>query len=198
MSDTIAQVDTPNPAAMWTISALAERDAVSKQAASKKVRKLAADHGLVVERDGKDRIVKFNVVQFDMLRERFGDPAHAQARKEKPAKAAPSENSFEEARRQNAWLDAERSRLALDEAKGRLIVADTVREAIAAAGDAIAAVIDRLPNAADDLAAAVARDGGHGARVALTKEAARLRAEVAAALRNAQPGGATEQGGAQT
>jgi hypothetical protein len=49
----------------------------------------------------------------------------------------------------------------------------------------IAGVLDRLPNAADDLAAAVARDGVHGARVGLAKETTRLRSEIAATLRNA-------------
>ena len=39
--------------------------------------------------------------------------------------------------------------------------------------------VDRLPNAADDLAAAVAREGSHGLRVALKDLAVKLRGELA-------------------
>lgn len=200
LSDRADLLSEPNPAVMWSPLQVAERDGVSKQAVARKARQLAERHGLTVERDTVGRIKKFNVVQYDQLRGKLDDPAHRQAGKAKPAPASavPAADSYDEARRQNAWLDAERSRLALDEARGRLVPVDGVRDAISAAGDAIAAVIDRLPNAADDLAAIVGRDGAHGARVELTKEAARLRTEIAAALRNALGGAPADQGGDRT
>lgn len=186
-TDLLAAAAEPHDAVMWTPQQIADRDGTSKQAVTAKARKLATDHGLIVERDGRDRIIKLNVVQFDKLRGKFADPSHAQAPKAKTAKAAPAADSRDEAMRLQAWTDAERSRLALDELKSQLLRADKINAAVDAAGDAIANIIDRLSNSADDLAAAVARDGSHGLRVALTAEAVRLRREIAAALRGIAP-----------
>lgn len=170
---------------MWSLDQVAERDGVSKQAVSKKVKRLV-DAGLVVERDERGRVAKFNVVQYDLLRGRLDDPAQKRAPKTAAEPAKPAADSYDEARRTQAWLAAERERLALDEMKGRLVPVDQVRDAFATVGGIIAAVIDRLPNAADDIAAEVAKSGGHGARVALANEAARLRTEIADALHNAR------------
>jgi DNA-binding transcriptional ArsR family regulator len=194
LTDLIAPVDAPHAAALWTIAQVADRDGISKQAVSKKVRRLADAHGLYVERDAQGRVVKLNVVQYDQLRGRLDDPAHKQAPKKADPAPAPAADSYDEARRTQAWLAAERERLTLDELKRNVVRVAEVREAHADAGGIIAGTLDRLPNIADDLAAAVARDGSHGARVALTKEAARLRAEIADALRKAMT--AIEKGGA--
>jgi hypothetical protein len=173
----------PHAAVMWTVKQVAERDQISKQAVSKRARRYAYQHGLIVERDAQDRIVKLNVVQYDQLRGRFGDPAQVRAKAEpKAEQKPPAEDSLDEARRTQAWLDAERSRLALDEAKGRVVSVDAVRAVIAEAAEIVANIIDRLPNAADALAPEVAKTGAHGLRIGLTKEAHRMRDEIAKAL----------------
>jgi hypothetical protein len=52
----------PPRAVMWTVSEIAARDGVSKQAVSKKVGALV-DIGLTVERDEQGRVKKLNVVE---------------------------------------------------------------------------------------------------------------------------------------
>ena len=183
-NDLLAPLDDAHDAVMWTAQQIADRDKISKQAVTKQVRRLADEHGLAVERDGRGRITKLNVVQYDALRQRFGDASKVQAPKQPKAEARmPAADSRDEAMRRSAWIEAERARLSLDELTGKLVRVADIAAAIAACGEAIAEIIDRLPNAADDLAAAVARDGSHGLRQALAGEAHRLRVEIANKLK---------------
>ena len=172
-------------AVMWTAAQVAARDKISKQAVTRRVRDYAVNHGLRVARNHKGSILAFNVVEYDHLRGRYGDPSKTQVPKadplDEPIAVAPNE-TYDEARRQQAWLDAERSRLALDEAKGRLVPVDAVRDAITTAGGIIASILDRLPNAADDLAQIVAREDNHATRNWLASEAVRMRKEIVTAL----------------
>lgn len=171
-------VDAPR-AVMWTVRQVADRDGVSKQAVSKKVRELVEKHGLSVERDAQGRVVALNVAEYDHLRGRYGDPSKAQApRQADVPQTAPSE-SYDEALRQKTWHEAERRRLEVEELKGKLVRVDEVEHAVAESGAAIARIIDRLPAAADDLAAAVAREGTHGLRVALKGLANGMRESIA-------------------
>lgn len=166
---------------MWTVKQVADRDGVSKQAVSKKVKDLVERHGLAVERDGQGRVVALNVAEYDHLRGRYGDPSKVQAPRQMDAPPPPSE-SYDEALRQKTWHEAERRRIELEEMKGRLVPVAAVENIVAESGAAIASVIDRLPSSADDLAAAVARDGSHGLRVALKKLANAMREEIAKKL----------------
>ncbi|MBS7737038.1 hypothetical protein [Chelatococcus composti] len=152
---------------------------MSKQAVSKKVKELVEKHGLSVERDAQGRVVALNVAEYDHLRGRYGDPSKAQApRQADVPQTAPSE-SYDEALRQKTWHEAERRRLEVEELKGKLVRVDEVEHAVAESGAAIARIIDRLPAAADDLAAAVAREGTHGLRVALKGLANGMRESIA-------------------
>jgi hypothetical protein len=173
---------TAPSAVMWTISQVAERDAVSKQAVSKKVRALAEKHGLTVERNSRGHITRLNVAEYDHLRGRLDDPSKAQ----RPPPIAPAEaprgETYEEALRQKTWTEAERSRLNLAEQKRDLVRVAAIGQAAQQCAESIVAIIDRLPTAADDLAEAVARDGVHGLRVSLKGIAQRMRSDVAAAL----------------
>jgi DNA-binding transcriptional ArsR family regulator len=182
-------VDAPR-AVMMTISQLAERDGVSKQAASKMVRRLADDNGLSVERDAQGRIAALNVAHYDMLRGRYADPSRAQsqapAAARRPAAALGREiadtESYDEALRQKTWHEAERRRLDLEVQKGKLVPVEDVLRALDIAGETIARALDRLPNIADDIAAAVSREGVHGARTLLRQQVARQRQACADAL----------------
>jgi len=174
-------VDAPRTV-MWSVSQIAERDGVSRQAVSKKVKTLVERHGLTVERDGQGRIQAVNVAEYDHLSGRYGDPSKAQAPRKNEAQDLPKSESYDEALRQKTWHEAERRRIELDELKKRLVRVDALLDAIARVGEDIVRVIDRLPNATDDLAAAVAREGAHGLRVGLKNVAARMRQDVAQAL----------------
>jgi len=173
-------------AVMWTIGKIAERDGVSKPAVSKKVKELVEQHGLAVERDAQGRVATVNVVQYDRLRGRTDDPSKAQAPGRiaaSLASAAPATESYNEALRQKTWHEAERGRLALAELKGQLVRTDKLDAISRSIGEEIAAIIDRLPNETDSLAAAVAREGSHGLRVSLKELAFRLRRDIADRLR---------------
>jgi hypothetical protein len=182
------EVDAPPPRSgeaprtvMWSVSQIAARDAVSKQAVSKKVRDLL-EHGLKVERDPQGRVIAVNVVEYDRLRGRTDDPSKAQAPGRQAPPLLPLGESYDEALRQKTWHEAEKRRLELAELKGELIRTERVADAIVNCGSAIAKICDRLPNAADDLAAALSRGGVHALRVALKDIARAQRAEIADAL----------------
>jgi len=174
-------VDAPR-AVMWTVSRVAERDGVSKQAVSKKVRALAEKHGLSVNRDGQGRIVSFNVAEYDHLRGRFDDPSKSQAPAKTDTPASNQSETYDEAVRQKTWLEAEKRRLELAEIKGELVRVGKVTDAVVRSFEQINRIIDRLPSATDELAAAVAKDGGHGLRVALKNLSGRMRGDIADAL----------------
>lgn len=185
LTEATTTVDAPR-AVMWSISQIASRDGVSKQAVSKRVRDLAGRHGLAVERSPQGAIVAVNVAEYDHLRGRFDDPSKAQAPR-RPSPTAPQDpagpnESYDEALRQKTWHEAEKRRLELEELAGGLVKVDEVNAAMDEAVERINLAVDRLPNAADDLAAAVAREGSHGLRVALKDLAVKLRAELADAF----------------
>lgn len=175
---------TVSDALMMSAADVAKRDGVSKQAVSKKVRTFADKHGLEVQRGPRNAIVAFNVAQYDVLRERLDDPSKAQ--RSPPPEADPPpparRESYDEALRQKTVIETERSRLRLAEEKGELIRVATLADAIADCGAEISKIIDQLPGAADDLAAALGRDGVHGLRVTLKSIAQKVRVDVAAAL----------------
>lgn len=152
---------------LWTIPQIAERDRVSKQAVSKAVKGLIEKHKLSHQKDGRGRVAAVNIAEYDHLRGFFSDPSRSQA--PKPAEIPTLESqstSRDEADRQSAWLVAERRRIELGEMKGDLIRKDRVIEAAVACADAFRATVN-LQSHADDLAAAVARDGVRGLRVML-------------------------------
>jgi hypothetical protein len=184
---TLPGLSQPPRAVMLTVSEVAERDRVSKQAVSKKVKELIG-LGLTVERDSRGFVSKLNVVEYDRLRGRTDDPSKAQApgRADKGAGAAAKppedEDSYKEALRTKTWHESERLRLDLEERRGSLVSVDSVTDAIVSCAGSITAIVDRLPNAADDLVAAVSREGVHGVRVELKKLASRLRSDIAEAM----------------
>lgn len=175
---------------MATPAEIAARDGVSKQAITKTVRRLADEHALPVERDGRDRIVKFSVAHYDHLRgayansakvnaSRESEPASPAARPGAPSQPPPSGTSRDEALRQQAWLQVGRERLRRQEEAGKLVRRDRVDAALAECGQEIRAVVGRLPNKADDLALIVSREGVHGLRSMLRTIAFELGTEIA-------------------
>lgn len=167
---------------MMTLSEIAARDGISRQAISKTVRELVEKHDKIpVDRDGRGRIVRVSVAHIDHYRDKFQNPAKVLASRPSPSEAKPKrddappvdadENSFEEARRRNEWLRYSRLKLEHDEACGRLINADTVAAALDSLGREAQAIIARLPNHADDLSVPFAKEGVHGLRTGLREVA---------------------------
>ena len=100
----------------------------------------------------------------------------------------------EQARR-TAYL-ADLAHIELQERLGRLTSVDELRAAATRAAEEIVGVIERLPLAADDLAAALSLDGVHGLRVSLRATARRMRDEIAASLTHVVPRAPSEGTGA--
>jgi DNA-binding Lrp family transcriptional regulator len=182
-----------SPMIMWTITEIARRDGISKQAVSKAVRRLVEGGDLPVERNGAGNIVRVSVAHYDHARERFSDPS----RLSQPATVAPpidpteaaasrgqprATDSFDEARRQEMWLRVSREKLRRQEAAKLLVRADLLAEALGHSGRTISAVIARLPNRADDLALALSQEGVHGVRTKLREIAFDLATQIADAL----------------
>lgn len=171
-------------AVMLSIPQIAERDGVSKQAVSRKVKQLVEDHGLAVERDNQGRVALINAAQYDFLRNRYADPSKAQA----PRAGAPAEEaaavgeSYDEALRQKTWITTEQERLKLGEMRGALVKKAELVEAVTRCGAEIAQIERRDIASADDLALIALREGANGIRRALKAAADRRCAEIADAL----------------
>ncbi len=175
---------------MMTLSEIAERDGISRQAISKTVRELVDKHDKIpVERDGRGRIARVSVGHIDHYRDKFQNPAKVLASRPSPSEDKPKRDgappieqegdSFEEARRLNEWLRYSRLKLQHDEACGRLISADTVAAALDSLGREAQAIIARLPNHADDLSGPFAKEGVHGLRTALREVAHQINLSIA-------------------
>ena len=176
-------IDTP--LITWSIALIAERDGVSRQAVSKQIRKISElQPDTPLELDGRGRIVGVSIAHYDEHRERFLNPAKIAAtvlksRVGRPATAAPSTDSFEEARRQSEWIKVSREKIRHQQEIGQLVRTDKLREATHIVGNEIRAICARLPNRADELALAISREGISGARIALRKIAFELNTEIA-------------------
>lgn len=168
---------------MATPGEVAARDGVTKQAVTKLVRQLVEKHSLPVERDGRDRIVRFSLAHYDHYRGEFASSEKtAAARKDAPPAPSASllsSTSRDEALRQDAWLKVARQRILRQEEMGALIRADRTREALTVCGREIQSLINRLQNKADDMAMAVSREGAHGLRVLLRTISFDLNREIA-------------------
>lgn len=180
------------PVVYRTVSEIAARDGVSKQAVSKLLQRLVAAGDVPVERDGRGRVARVSLAHYDHARERFTNPAKAPVREASASAGTGSPGggdlktlageSFEEARRQGEWLKVTRERLRHQEELGQLVRADLMRDNMAVAGREIQAIIARLPNRSDDIALAVSKEGQHGARVLLRTIAFELAEQIASRL----------------
>src|SRR5690606_28734097 len=123
----------------------------------KLVRQLVEKHGLPVERDGRDRIVRFSLAHYDHFRGQFASSEKTAAARSEQPKPSPmaSSTSRDEALRQEAWLKVGREKIRRQEEVGQLARTDRLREALTVCGREIQSVVARLQNRADDLALAV-------------------------------------------
>lgn len=171
---------------MATPAFVAARDKVTKQAITKLVRRLVEEHGLPVERDGRDRVVRFSLPHFDNLRQQFASSEKVSTARSEPSPPrsdnTDSSTSRDEALRQEAWLKVAREKLRQQEEIGQLVRTDRLRLALTASGREIQNVVSRLQNRADEMAIAVSKEGVHGLRVLLRQIANDLNSEIAGKL----------------
>lgn len=175
-----------HPPATLTISQLAARHGVSRQAISERVNRLAKTHSdFGVRRDAAGRIIAVPVAQYEELIGTFGDRDKRPPRAEQvaaPVESRAAEASLDHARLLAAQVSAERQAIALAREKRELVQLAGIEGALEDAGLAIGSIIDRLPRHAEDLSVAVGQNGVQGLRVALKKLARELRSDIADTL----------------
>lgn len=176
----------PSEAVMMSIAEIATRDGVSKPTVSVAVKRLVERHNLTVRRDRQGRVALVNVAQYDRLRGAHGDlgkaqtPAAVAARSGEPDHGRPSSDPvYTREQTRNMAYSAELKRLDIEERLGRLVPVDRVREDAQRVAAPIVSAMERLPNRAEEVVAAVQRDGLAGARTWLKSLVHDLRNEVA-------------------
>lgn len=173
---------TEAPYVLKSISELARHYGVSKQAVSKAVKKLLAhDPDTPIERNAQGNVVRVSVAHYDLHRQGsattiatvavFEDNPDA----DKPVAAS---HSFEEARRQAEWLKVGFAKIRDQEERGDLVRLSAITATTTDVGRDIRAMIQRLPNCADDMAIAVSRNGSEGARSMLRRFGDDLAAKI--------------------
>lgn len=153
-----------------TQSEIASHKGVSRQAISKRAKRLIADGLIDVDSAGR-----ISLAQWDKAVGQTTDPsrflalemAHSDAREAKESTDSSQESldpSYNRAKARAAHYDAERKEIELRQLKGRLVDIDDLTNAMQDCAGKLVRVIDRLPSRADDLAAAYAREGVQGLR----------------------------------
>ncbi|KAI93928.1 MarR family transcriptional regulator [Rhodomicrobium udaipurense JA643] len=188
-----ADTQEPVGAGLWvSVSDLAARKGVTKQTISERVAKLVRD-GLIETRPGPGRAKLVNLAAYDQAVGETGDAAKALGavtkatiRAQEQGETAPSSGgdhvlAREQARR--AAYEADLAKLRLDEKLGRLLPIEDVEASMVRCAEALTRAFDQLPARADDLAAAVAKDGVNGARAFLKVVARDTRAVLAKEMR---------------
>jgi DNA-binding transcriptional ArsR family regulator len=166
-------------AVMLSVGEIAARDGVSAPTVSNHVKRLVEKHGLRVERDALGRVKAVNVAEYDHLRGQFSDPSKSQAPDPRPAT---DRESYDAALTQKTQYEAERKRIELAQLKGELIPTSEVIHGYGAAAATIRDVLERIDDAADEMAVAVGKDGVRGAEMALKRLKLSIGESIADAL----------------
>lgn len=161
-----------------SLSALAERLGISKQAVHKRVSKLVAAGRLQAVRRGREVLVDPD--DYARAVASTADPAREMVNEAPAAADAPA--SFRDARTQRELVELELKRLQLQEREGRLRPVDEIEAATLEAGQAIAKRLDQLPTHADKLTALAHKKGAEGVKEYLITLARELREAIAADL----------------
>ena len=183
------------PDGLWmTVSDLARQKGVSKQAIAKRVDRFARD-GILSTRSGPRGAKLVNVAAYDKAANEAGDAIRELA--QKPAlpdiKDGDPILAREQARR--VQYQADIAEIELAELRGQVLRTDDVVASMTRCAEALVRIIDRLPNSAEDLAAAASRDGVLGLRTELKRlafEQRNLLAQEMRLLASGDPAGQEE------
>jgi hypothetical protein len=164
---------------IWlSVSDVASRRGVSKQAISKRLLSLAGR--ISTRRDGNKLLI--NVAEFDRVTGADTDPAQALRNRELPLRQSDAGKvgaKFSEQRARREGYDAEMARIKLEELQGKLVPVAAVEEAMVCCATVLLRVIEQLPGESDDPAIRIIlKNKMHELRAALEREM-RLLAEQA-------------------
>lgn len=181
----MSQTPDTTPDGLWVSgSELAKLKGVTKQTVSEKVARLV-DAGKLEVRPGKGKAKLINVAAYDRAVGETTDLSRAQGAQTKLAAdpdAAPRDPTFTKHQATRAGYEAELKRLDLEERLGRLRSVADIEDATVTCGETVVRLIDQLVLSADEIAAAVAKDGVTGARAALKNIQFDLRTKIAEAF----------------
>lgn len=174
---------------LWlSISDLAARKGVAKQTIAERVTRFEAQ-GLLTSRPGRGRAKLVNLAEYDRVAGETTDLGREQgAATRRGATAAPSawpptstgtDPVYTQEQARKMAYSADREKIALGEDLERLVPVDLLRDEVLSVFAPIVARLDRLDGRADEVAAAVARDGGAGARAWLKAFKVELRNHIA-------------------
>ncbi len=169
---------------LWvSVSALASQKGLTKQTVSEKVARLV-EQGLLTTRPGKGKAKLVNVAQYDRVTGDTADLSKEQGARTKKADddAAGRDPTFSREQARRAGYEAELKRLDLEERLGKLRSVEDIVAATIACGEVVVREVDQLVTRADDIAAAVAKDGVLGARAALKHLTFNMRKAIEAAF----------------
>jgi hypothetical protein len=175
---------------LWlNVSELARARGIDKAAVSRRVARLV-QIGALETRPGARGTKLINVAAFDRAIGETGDLAHAQAREPDDApllapatpttETASATYTREQAREKSYAADLKK--LDLDERLGKLVTVESVQAGAVRLAETLVRQIDQITGRADDIAAAVAKDGVQGARGALKTVAREIRESMAREL----------------
>jgi len=182
---------------VWiTCAELSKRKGISRQAATKRVEQLEREGKIATRREGRSRLV--DLVEYDRAVGEAGDAVKEQAAEtvREQRRVTPA---MRDAQTERAQYEARLKALDLGERQGQLLPIPGEHGIEAAAseiGVALARELDGIARHADDIAAAVGREGVIGVRRILKEIATGIRAKIAASLEAIAAGGdAAEQTG---
>lgn len=161
------------------MSALAKAKGVSKQAVSKNLERwAAAGRPVATRKDGRSVLV--NVAEYDTAKAEVGDPVHllTEERKREPGNE-PSDPTLAREQARRAGYDADLKFIEREKQLGRLVEIAELERAAIDCGEAMVRVLDQLATRAEEVAAAVAKDGVIGARAVLKAIAKDVRTRAA-------------------
>ncbi len=174
---------TPDTGLWLSISDLAVRKGVTKQTVAERVGKLEAQ-GLIQTHPGKGRAKMVNLAAYDKAVGDTGDAIRQAAAA--PRKQGGDENgdpvlAKEQARR--VAFQADIAELDLNERLGKLLPVEQVEASMVLCAETISRALDQMTARADELAAAVAKEGTNGARSFLKIVARDVRSLLAREMR---------------
>lgn len=178
------QTPDTTPDGLWVSgSELAKLKGVTKQTVSEKIARLV-DAGKLEVRPGKGKAKLINVAAYDRAVGETTDLSRAQGAQTKAASegAIPRDPTFTKHQADKAGYEAELKRLDLEERLGRLRAVEEIEAAAIACGETVVRLVEQLALKADEIAAAVAKDGVTGARSTLKAIQFDLRTKIAEAF----------------
>ena len=171
------------PDGLWmTISDLARHKSVSKQAVAKRVDRFERD-GMLRTRPGARGAKLVNVAAYDKAANEAGDAIRELAQKPDLPEAAPGDPILAREQARRVQYQADIAEIELAARRGQVLNTEDVVAAMSRCAEAMVRIIDRLPNAADDINAAASRDSALGVRTVLKQLAYEQRNLLAQEMR---------------